>query len=157
MYSVVSVLFQVSDQASFCIAQFYWDSLSNPSHRSACHSQWNNWKWTMNLYLHRNRATCRRLQCRTPISFVFNLNEKFCWGRLFPAYIWLACACVWRVCVCAFACFATYSCFPFSLLVSALRWLHSKLDDRSRHDKSCNAMMVCYLLAAQLFFNDLSV
>lgn len=63
-------------------------------------TQCNNWKQTMKLYLHRNEVTCRRLQCRTPISFVFNQNEKFCWGRLFSECSWLAYeyVCV-RVCV----------------------------------------------------------
>ena len=37
--------------------------------------------------------------CRTLISFVFNLNEEFCWGRLFPAYSWLLCV---RVCPCTY-------------------------------------------------------
>lgn len=106
-------------------------------------TQCNNWKQTMKLYLHRNEVTCRRLQCRTPISFVFNQNEKFCWGRLFSECSWLAYEYV-CVCVCVFlnvnGCMFHYlplSCFPFSVLVSALRWLHFKLDDRSQHEKSC--------------------
>lgn len=92
----------------------------------------------MKLYLHRNGVTCQRLLSRTPLSFVFfNLNEKFCWSRLFPAYSWLVCL---RVCVCMCACMLhclLLSCILFSVLVTALRWLHFKLDYRSQHDKSC--------------------
>lgn len=84
---------------SLCLAVFYWDSLSDPSHRPGCHSKWNNWKRTMKLYLHRNRVTCQRLQCRTPISFVFNRNEKFCWCRLFFGFF-LACIHLISVCLC---------------------------------------------------------
>lgn len=56
----------------------------------------------MKLYLHRNGVTRPRLQRRTSISFVFNLNEKFCWGRLFfPPYSWFVDVCVGaRVCAC---------------------------------------------------------
>lgn len=85
---------------SLHLAVFYWDSLSDPSHRPGCHSKWNNWKRTMKLYLHRNRVTCQRLQCRTPISFVFNQNEKFCWCRLFFGFF-LACIHLISVCLCA--------------------------------------------------------
>lgn len=95
-------LFRLADPAIFrlaplCSALFYKDSLSDSSHGPACHSKRNNWKRTMKLYLHRNRVTCQRLQCRTPISFVFNQNEKFCWCRLFfctQLMCVLGCACV---------------------------------------------------------------
>lgn len=101
----------------------------------------------MKSYLHRNGATCRRLQCRTLISFVFNLNEEFCWGRLFPPYSWLVCVCV---CVRVHACSTDSSCFLFAVLVSALRWLHLKLEDRSQHGKSCkwcnDGVPICWKL-----------
>lgn len=112
---------------SFFSALFYKDSLSDSSHRPSCHSEWNNWKRTMKLYLHRNRVTCQRLQCRTPISFVFNQNEKFCWCRLFFF------SCVQTMSVSVSVSMLHYlllSCFPFSVLVSASEWLHFKLGDR---------------------------
>lgn len=130
---------------------FYLDSLSDTSHRPACHSKWNNRKRTVKLYLHRNRVTCQRLQRRTPISFVFNQNEKFCWGRLFSA-----CNLWWSVDarVCVYASMLHYlllSCVPFSALVSALRWLHFKLDDRLEHDKWCkwpnDGIPICWKLS----------
>lgn len=129
-----------SSQASSCPPPlFYLDSLSDPSHGPACHSWRNNRKRTMKLYLHRNGVTRQRQHRRTPISFVFNQNEKFCWGRLFSACN------LWRVCgsTCARVCLyaslppLVLSRIPFAALVSVLRWLHFKLGDRLQYDKSC--------------------
>lgn len=128
--------FLLRSQASSCLPLFYLDSLSDPSHRPACHSQWNNRKRTTKLHLHRNGVTCQRLQRRTPISFVFNQNEKFCWGRLFSAcnLWWRVDACVWEH---AGMLHYLLLSVPCSALVSEFRWLHFKLDDRLQHDKSC--------------------
>lgn len=115
---------------SFFSAPFYKDSLSDRSHRPSCHSEWNNWKRTMKLYLHRNRVTCQRLQCRTLISFVFNQNETFCWCRLFFFSLRTNDE---RVCGSVSVSMLHYlllSCFSFSVLVSASGWLHLKLGDR---------------------------
>lgn len=109
----------------------------------------------MKLYLHRNGVTCQRLQCRTHISFVFNLNEKFCWGRLFSAYSWFIYICV-CTCMCLHMCAYTLhslllSCFSVSVLVCILRRLHFKLDDRLQHDKSCkwynDGIPICWNLS----------
>lgn len=54
--------------------------------------------------------------------------------------------------VCVPARFTT-SCFPFSVLVSALRWLHFKLHDRSQPMQMAQ-WWYTYLLEAQLSLND---
>lgn len=63
-----------------------------------------------------------------------------------PVYTWLVCVCVR---VCTHRCLLL-ACYPLSVLVSALRWFHFKLDDSSQHDKPCkwpnDGISICWKL-----------